>query len=179
MLCTQEPTKSFKSLWEGTDVTEYSENGLFNRFTCKLDKNTCLKTHVFFHLGNMRNMFTKRVHKTVISYLRTEWFGLGSISREEKLDALVDLVTHGLNRCYGGGDIITLPIFHVFSIESEVNSKIKARQRDLFAQLIKDSEYAKLNGKKVEDVLLSSEVAMIITIIRNNMVRIYQRKYFC
>ena len=115
-------------------------------------------------------MFTKRVLKTVAAYLVTDRFGLGTVLRKDKLEALVELVTHGLNRC-GGNAITTLPILHAFSIQPEVDFKIKATQKNLLSQQIKDVEYAKLNGKRVQDVLLSSEVAMIITIIRNYMVR--------
>ena len=115
-------------------------------------------------------MFTKRVLKTVSAYLVTDRFGLGTVLREDKLEALVDLVNHGLNRC-GGSEITTLPLFHAFSIHPEVDFKIKATQKNLLSQQIKDIEYAKLNGKRVQDVLLSSEVAMIITIICNYMVR--------
>ena len=115
-------------------------------------------------------MFTKRVLKTVCAYLVTGRFGLGTISRENKLKALVELTTNGLNRC-SGNEITTLPIFHAFSIQAEVDCKIKATQKNLLSQQIKNIEYAKLNGKRVQDVLLSSEVAMIITIICNCMVR--------
>ena len=48
--------------------------------------------------------------------------------------------------------------------------RLKATQKNLLSRQIKDSEYMKLNGKTVQEILFSSEVAMIITIIRNYMV---------
>ena len=166
----KEPTEAFKNLWEGKVVSENPSE--FNRFTFDLKPKTCMQIYIFHHLANMRNMFTKRVLNTVGTYLTIEdEFGLGELTREEKLDSLVRLVTNGLNRC-GEDNLTTLPIFYAFSIESEIDFKFKAFQRNLLSRQIKREEFSRLNNKKVEDVLMSSDVATIILVICNNVVRI-------
>lgn len=156
------PTEVFKHMWEGTSKGEY-------RF--KLANNVALKDKVFQSMSEMRNGYIKRVKLTVSKYLVTTRFGLNSYSRQERLDALVDLVENGINRC-GGKDIVTKPIFMAFSTDLEMQKhKMKGAQVDLLSQQIKDKEFMKLKGKRIEDVLWSSDIAMLILVIRNYMVR--------
>ena len=64
-----------------------------------------------------------------------------------------------------------MPIFHAFSTTKEMNTnKLKFSQADLLSRCIKGKEFKEINGKRVEDILMESGVAMIIAIIRNNMV---------
>ena len=121
-------------------------------------------------MHSVRNMFTKRVMKTVTQFLKTQRFGLGNISKENKLDSLVDLVTSGINRCENK-TLLTLPIFHAFSTRKEMSkNKLKFSQADLLSRCIKGHEFKEVNGKRIQDILMESDVAMIIAIIRNSMV---------
>ena len=134
-----------------------------------LDKYNCMHAQVFIHMTNMRNTFVKRVLKTVSTFLVTDRFQLKKISTETKLDALVKVSEKGLDRV--SGKSVALPIFHAFSIDTETKSKLRGTQKNLLSQQIKNKEYADQNGKLVEDVLESWDVAMmIIMIIRNYMV---------
>ena len=77
----------------------------------------------------------------------------------------------GINRKNDDNKIhITLPIFHAFGIESEMEGKGKRSQKDLFSIQIKKREYKDLNGKKIEDVLWIGDVAALITCINNMLV---------
>ena len=117
-------------------------------------------------------MFTKRVKLTVGAYMTTEKFGLKKYTREQKYNALVELVEKGFDRC-NKTHLLTLPIFHAFSIEKEMSiNKKKAKQENLLSRQIKNKDYREVNGKKVEDILWASDVAMIITIINNHLVRL-------
>ena len=115
-------------------------------------------------------MYTKRVKLTVSTFMSTDKFGLRKYSREEKYNALVALVENGLDRC-NNTHLLTLPIFHAFSIEKEMTvNKKDAKQENLLSRQIKNKDYREVNGKKIEDILWASDVAMIITIIMNHLV---------
>ena len=102
--------------------------------------------------------------------MSTDKFGLRKYSREEKYNALVALVENGLDRC-NNTHLLTLPIFHAFSIKKEMTvNKKDAKQENLLSRQIKNKDYREVNGKKIEDILWASDVAMIITIIMNHLV---------
>ena len=135
------------------------------RFTLNIP----LQNNVFDKVHSVKNMFTKRVYKTVSQFMRTKRFGLDKMTRDERLDALVDLTTYGIDRC-NNERILTLPIFHAFSTSKEMKiNKLKFSQADLLSRNIKGSEYAEVNGKRIQD-FFESDVAMIVAIIRNYMV---------
>ena len=77
----------------------------------------------------------------------------------------------GINRKDEDNKIsITLPIFHAFGTESEMDGKGKQSQKDLLSKQINKREYKDLNGKKIEDVLWIGDVAALITCINNMLV---------
>ena len=76
----------------------------------------------------------------------------------------------GINRKNEDNISITLPIFHAFGIESEMDGKGKQSQKDLLSKQINKKEYKDLNGKKIEDVLWIGDVAALITCIKNMLV---------
>ena len=118
----------------------------------------------------IRNMYTKRVKLTVTTFMSTDKFGLRKFSREEKYNALVALAEKGIDRC-NNTHLLTLPIFHAFSIKKEITeNKKEAKQENLLSRQIKSKDYREVNGKRIEDILWASDVAMIITIIMNHLV---------
>ena len=90
---------------------------------------------------------------------------------QDRLKSLHDLVLHGINRNSSDNDFLTLPIFHAFSVEQEIfDNKAQAAQKNLLSSHVKPAEYVKLDGQVIEDVLEPCDVAMIITVIANNLV---------
>ena len=167
------PTDTFKELWDGGEdfVPRY-------RFAViKTSTRFSLKTRVFDNLTNIRNYFIKRVCYTVKKFIDNppKGFGLEKYSAQERLNSLHDLVEDGIDRCSRDTKFLPLAIFHAFATETEMKiNKIRGSQKCLLStqQMKKGNEMEKLNGSIIEDNLWESDVAMIITIVANNLVRL-------
>ena len=115
----------------------------------------------------------KRLRLTVEKYLHTDKYGLEDYTYGQKLNALHMLTKNGLERS-NSESIITLPIFHAFSINREVDNlrdNINS-QCCLFSYKVDKKEFLEVNGKRIQDILWPSNVARIITTICNMLVRL-------
>ena len=154
------PTELYEKLWEGK-LTKY-------RFSLEVGS---LKQYVFNNLSVIRNHFVKRVKLTVEKFLHTDGYGMEDYTYEQRLNALHRLTKKGLERI-NSEFIITLPIFHAFSINREVDKLEKNinLQCCLFSHKVKKNKFLDVNGKRIQDILWSSDVARIITTICNMLV---------
>ena len=130
-----------------------------------------MKQHVFNNISVIRNHFVKRVKLTVDKFLHTERYGMEDYTYEQRLNALHRLTKNGLERS-SSEYIITLPIFHAFSIDREMGKLHRNinSQCCLFSYKVKKEEFLDINGKRIQDILWSSDVARIITTICNMLV---------
>ena len=66
--------------------------------------------------------------------MSTDKFGLKKYTRKEKYNALIALVEKGFDRC-NNTHLLTLPIFHAFSIKKEMTiNKKKGKARKFIIQ---------------------------------------------
>ena len=115
-----------------------------------------------------RNEYVVRTKKTIKSFLKTDRFGMKNYGIEQRKRALYDLTQDGLVRLADNFKVVK-PLLHAMSLKREQNAREQYGQSDNMGKYVRDKEFVELNGKLVEEVMLPSDVAMLILVIDNLM----------
>ena len=88
----------------------------------------------------------------------------------ERMNGLNYLVTRGIDRTAPEFQVVK-PLLHAMCIKREEEATFSKGQGDNMGSYVKDSEFASVNGKYLNDCMTPHDVALLILVIENNITK--------